>query len=114
AAPILRRRAPLSEGTPNYVTARGLQALRDELATFDATPPSAERDDARAAWRNELEHRITTAVVPPPPEDDGEVRFGALVRVRDADGAPRAVQIVGVDEADAAHNLVAFTAPLAR
>ena len=28
--PLLRRRAPLPEGTPNYVTPRGLRALRNK------------------------------------------------------------------------------------
>ena len=36
------------------------------------------------------------------------------LRVRHASGKEQAYQIVGVDEADAAHGLVAFTAPLAR
>jgi transcription elongation factor GreB len=117
-APILRRRAPLPEGTPNYVTHRGLQALRDELAQLDASPPNGEastRDaNARTTWRSELEKRIATAVVAPPPDHRDEVRFGAMVRVQDAEGETRELQIVGVDEADASRGLVAFTAPLAR
>lgn len=104
-APVRRRRAPLPEGTPNYVTKRGLQALRDELAQLDAAPTE---------WRAELEHRIATAVVVEAPEHPAEVRFGATVRVQDGEGATRALHIVGVDEADAAHGLIAFTAPLAR
>jgi transcription elongation GreA/GreB family factor len=69
---------------------------------------------AAATWRAELEERITTAVVVAPPDDRAEARFGATVRLRDAGGRARTVRIVGVDEADAAHGLVAFTAPLAR
>jgi transcription elongation factor GreB len=117
AAPVPRRRAPLPAGSPNYVTARGLRALREEL---DRLPAAAARGDAQAAWRAELEERVATAVVVGPPEDRGEVRFGACVRLRGgvggagADRVVRAIRIVGVDEADAAHGLVAFTAPLAR
>ena len=73
---------------------------------------------AHAAWRAELEERIATALVVSPPEARsalrGEARFGATVHLRDAEGRARVVRIVGVDEADAAHGLVAFTAPLAR
>jgi transcription elongation factor GreB len=112
AAPVPRRRAPLPAGVPNYVTARGLRALRDELARLDATPGTDA--PAHAAWRAELEERLATAVLAPPPADRAEARFGATIRLRGADGRARAVRIVGVDEADAAHGLVAFTAPLAR
>jgi transcription elongation factor GreB len=114
AARVLRRRAPLPEDTPNYVTARGLQALRDELAQLEAVGPGSEGADARAAWRSELEHRITSAVVTTAPANRDEVRFGATVRLHDDQGRPRQLQIVGVDEADATRGLAAFTAPLAR
>ena len=115
AAPVPRRRAPLPAGTPNYVTARGLRALREELARVGAAAPAGDvQAQAAAAWRAELEERVATAVVVAPPDDRGEARFGATVRLRDAEGRARTVRIVGVDEADAAHGLVAFTAPLAR
>jgi transcription elongation factor GreB len=113
-APVPRRRAPIPEGTPNYVTSRGLRILRDELAQLGAVPSGVEGADARAAWLNELERRIAIAVVAPAPEHRDEVRFGATIRVQDAEGKVRELQIVGVDESDAARGLVAFTAPLAR
>jgi transcription elongation factor GreB len=114
AAPLMRRRAPIPEGTPNYVTSRGLRALRDELAQLDAVQHGIEGPEARAAWRSELEHRIATAIVTPPPEHRGEIRLGATVQIQDTGGKTRALQIVGIDEADAAHGRVAFTSPLAR
>jgi transcription elongation factor GreB len=113
AAPVLRRRAPLPEGSPNYVTARGLQALRDELGRLDVLP-GAKGLEARGAWRTELEQRLASAVVTPPPEHRDEIRFGATVRVRGPAGETRELKIVGVDEADAARGLVPFTAPFAR
>ena len=100
---VVRHRPSLPEGLPNYVTRRGLQALRDQLAT---TEPGARRA--------ELEQRIATAVLPPPPVDRDEIRFGARVKMRDAAGALREIQVVGVDEADPGQGLVAFVAPLAR
>jgi transcription elongation factor GreB len=115
AAPVRRRRAPLPPSAPNYVTARGLRELRAELVRLaEASPSSGDDARAHAAWRAELEERIATAVVVGAPSDRTEARFGATVHLRDATGAARVVQIVGVDEADAAHGLVAFTAPLAR
>jgi len=115
-SPIVTRRAPLPPGVPNYVTPRGLVALREELARFDAGDPNAGVVDARAqaARRAELEQRIATAVVTPPPADRGEIRFGAHVGLAASAGAPRDVQIVGVDEANPARDLIAFIAPLAR
>jgi transcription elongation factor GreB len=47
-----------------------------------------------------------------------EVRFGASVTLRSAsgerEGQERRLEIVGIDEADAARGRVAFTAPIAR
>jgi transcription elongation factor GreB len=130
---VARRRAPLPAEVPNYVTARGLLALRAELAalggagaqpaahpTTGAMAATTERPDvttetsALAARRAELERRIATATLAPPPADPGEIRFGARVTLRAADGATRDVRIVGVDEAAPASGLVAFVAPLAR
>ncbi|HSZ81952.1 MAG TPA: GreA/GreB family elongation factor [Polyangia bacterium] len=112
AAPeIARHRPPLPAG-PNHVTAAGLRALRAELARLDAAPMEA---GARgAAWRAELEGRIATAVVAAPPRDRDEVRLGARVGLRGADGHTRALTIVGVDEADASNGRIAFMAPVAR
>jgi transcription elongation factor GreB len=115
-APILRRRAPLPAGVPNYVTPHGLEALRSELTALDAGAPAGNASDAQAhaARRTELEHRIASAVVAPPPADRAEIRFGARVRAATAGGDGRDLRIVGVDEADPAENAIAFVAPLAR
>ncbi len=111
APEIARHRPPLPAG-PNYVTAAGLRALRDELARLDATPK--EPGARGAAWRAELEGRIATAVVAASPSDRDEVRFGARVGIKNADGVTRALTIVGVDEADASVGRIAFVAPVAR
>ena len=99
----VRHRPSLPEGIPNYVSDRGLAALRAALA--------AEQPGAR---RSALEQRLASSVVPPPPADRDEVRFGAQVRLRAADGQQREVRIVGVDEADPGQGQIAFVAPLAR
>jgi transcription elongation factor GreB len=130
-APLLvPRRAPLPAGSPNYVTQRGLVALRQELArleservqldVIDEDDRLSDADRTRGittlqARIKELDERITTAeLVDPSTHAPDEVRFGAHVRVRGSDEEERAFEIVGVDEADAAHGRVAFAAPLAR
>ena len=100
---VIRHRPRLPEGTQNYVTPRGLRALRAELKSAEAGPR-----------RLELERRIATAVMAVPPGDRAEIRFGARVTMRDQNDQVRQVQIVGVDEADPAARLIAFVAPLAR
>src|SRR5262245_16917640 len=90
-APILRRRAPLPAGVPNYVRPRGLRALGDGLAALEGTGPagglaSGPEAQAYTARRAELEQRIAGAIVTAPPADRGEIRFGARVRARDAAG----------------------------
>jgi len=120
-APLVPRRAPLPEGQPNYVTARGLALLRAELVALRAeqarrvTSADSAPDTALLERLAELEERLaaTELVTPlrPPPT---EVRFGAIVTVRPEAGPERTFSIVGVDEADAAAGRIAFVAPLAR
>jgi transcription elongation factor GreB len=118
-------RAPLPAGTPNYVTARGLQKLKtelmlldDERTRLDATAPDDDRHRALAhlaARRSALEDRLTGAtLVDSAKQPRDEVRFGAHVEVRDAHAALRAYQIVGVDEAEPTAGLIAFVSPMAR
>jgi transcription elongation factor GreB len=109
---------------PNYVTARGLALLQEELAALGAERAAAEREPegpsraqaltALASLRAQLEARIASAeVVPPPAGAPDVVRFGATVTVEGAGGV-RSWHIVGVDEADAAQGRLAFVSPLAR
>jgi len=124
AGPVVAPRAPLPAGVPNYVTERGFEALREELAGLDAERAAVEgvadeRARARqlaalAERRAALESRIASAeVVPPPTGPTDVVRFGAVVTV-EGEGGRRRFQLVGVDEADPARGKLAFVAPLAR
>jgi transcription elongation factor GreB len=122
-APIVRPRAPLPPGVPNYVTREGLALLQEELGAIVAerarvTALANEKERARqlgalAERRAALEARIATAELAPPPESFEVVRFGARVTVAGAHGERRH-RIVGVDEADPAQGKIAFTSPLAR
>ena len=117
-------RAPLPDGVTNYVTSRGLDALRDELGELLSlrhrlSEPGQGEQNANLTSVNarvaELEARIADAhVVDPAKQPHDEVRFGASALVRAASGEERTYQIVGVDEADAGAGRVAFIAPIAR
>jgi transcription elongation factor GreB len=118
-------RASLPVGTPNYVTARGLEMLKAELrqldddrARLDSTASEAERSRAvahLAARRGALEERLAAAVLVDAAEQPhDEVRFGASVEVRTASGPSRSYQIVGVDEAEPTKGRIAFVSPVAR
>jgi transcription elongation factor GreB len=128
--PIIPPRAPVPAGVPNYVTLRGLELLRGELAALEADRrrPEAERSDGDEYRRRltivtarmaDLTARIASAVVVDPREQPRDaVRFGALVTLRTISGGrvgeERRLEIVGVDEADASRGRIAFTAPIAR
>lgn len=117
-------RAPLPEGTPNYVTRRGLRLLRAEQTALErqraalhaqgSSDVTAELN-ALAQRGAELQARLASAeLVEPPASLRSEVRFGASIRVRHESGKEATYRIVGVDEADAASGLLAFSSPLAR
>jgi len=114
-------RAPLAEGLPNYVTARGLRLMHEEQARLEDeraalaahAPDRAPRLNALSQRAADLQARISSAqLVGAQPKD--EVRFGACVRVRHGSGKESEYLIVGVDEADAASGRVAFSSPVAR
>lgn len=120
---VLPRCAPLPNGVPNYVTARGLAQLRQALADAKSSEPMASSSDAErarhaavhAAFVAELEERLACAeLVDHRLQPKAEVRFGATVKVQDVAANPREYRIVGVDEANAAARAIAFVAPLAR
>ena len=109
--PVVRPRAPLPDGVPNYVTSRGLARLRAELEALRASSALPETSGQRRA---DLEERIASAeLVAAPADSAGVVRFGATVTVASGSGSQR-YRIVGVDEADPARGTIAFVAPLAR
>jgi len=117
-------RAPLPDGTPNYVTPRGLRRLQTEQTALERERIALEGSNAldRLPRLNalgqravELQARLAGAeLVDPRSQPQDCVRFGAEVRVRHESGEQSSYRIVGVDEADAAAGLLAFTAPLAR
>ena len=128
--PIIPPRAPMPAGVQNYVTPRGLGLLQEELATLETERHRLEGERADeveyrrrlailAGRTRDLVARIASAtVVDPRRQPRDEVRFGASVMLQtvggDRAGDARRLEIVGIDEADATHGRVAFTAPIAR
>jgi transcription elongation GreA/GreB family factor len=89
--------------------AAGLEA---ELA---AATPADTNEAAITALKRDLKYwqaRRASAEIQPP-ASGAKVEFGTRVRFL-LKGTPRVVEIVGSDEADPAHDRLAFTAPLAR
>lgn len=125
-APIIPPRAPLPEGSTNYVTPTGLHALQQErdvlIETIESLHKSEDSKEKRFQLQLEkgklrlLKERIATAhVLNPPDHDQSEVRFGSTISVRfDEENRQQTFQIVGVDEADIKKNKIAFTAPIAK
>ncbi len=114
---------PLGTG-PNYVTARGLEALRARLKSLTeererlaaaADPMARQRllevkRDIRY-FTAQLE-RATVVDMNGQPHD--QVHFGARVTIRDEAGRDHAFHIVGDDEADVANGRISWGSPLAK
>ena len=105
---------PIPPG-PNLVTARGLDLLKareSELAALVATLTEESALNAAKRDLRYVQQRLATAQLAPVP-DGTVVAFGCRVEFA-LNGKPRALEIVGHDEADAGEGRIAFTAPLAR
>ncbi len=110
----------------NYVTPHGLEQLRArarELAEQHELLKgvAAEDSEAKRKLREvERDQRYFNAqleraeLVDPAGHPRDAVRFGATVKVEDADGAVQAFSIVGDDEADVAAGKISWGAPLAQ
>ena len=118
---VVPPRPPLPAGVPNYVTPAGLAALRAERSEIeadrarlgDAAEAARDRELLTGRLRDLVERIAVSKEVDPARMDRDDVRFGATVTLR-RDGAEQTLQIVGVDEAAAREDAVAFTSPIAR
>lgn len=127
---VIPPRAPLPPGMTNYVTRRGLTLLHTERSELEAERAHSQGNSQDETERTRhlaelngrlgaLNQRIATAKVVEASHDHDHnltIRFGATVSLHSSKPAvpDRQLTIVGVDEADAAHGLIAFTAPIAR
>ena len=109
----------------NYVTPLGMEQLRvrvRELAEQHEQLKAVAEEDSEAKrklreverdqryFNAQLEH---AEVVDPAGHPPGEVRFGATVKVEEADGRIETFHIVGDDEADVTVGKISWGSPLA-
>jgi transcription elongation GreA/GreB family factor len=110
----------------NYVTPHGMEQLRMRVRDLSDQHEQlkAIADDDSEAKRKlrevERDQRYFNAqleraeVVDPAGHPPGEVRFGATVKVEEADGRIETFHIVGDDEADVLVGKISWGSPLAR
>jgi transcription elongation GreA/GreB family factor len=103
---VRRRRVPVPEGVPNYVTAAGARVLREELSALSA---AAEREaDAEVRIQELSEHLATAELVEPVASE--RARFGSTIELDDGSR----YQIVGVLEAEPQAGKLSWLSPLAK
>ena len=131
---------PLPAGLKNYITPRGLTALRDELqALHRVERPKVVEVVSWAAGNGdrsengdyiygkkrlrEIDRRIrfirkrleiAEVVDPALQKNHDQVFFGATVTYADEDDVENTVRIVGIDEADLEDGKVSWVSPIAR
>jgi transcription elongation GreA/GreB family factor len=104
----------------NFVTPRGLAAIEARVRELEGERQAA-RDSGDAAARARVERdlrywsarRASARVVGPAAAPD-RVRFGLRVTLQLGGGSTQTFRLVGEDEADAAHGLLSWVAPLAQ
>ena len=105
---------PIPPG-PNLVTARGQAQIRARVTELEAVLQGLSDEDAIKSTRRDLRYwrnrQATMQLIED--ADSTQVGFGSTVTFR-LNGTERTVTIVGHDEADPAHGLLSFTAPLSR
>jgi len=108
--PPLARPAALPPGGRNYLTPDGAQRLREEL---DRLLASGTVDQSSRRIQQLRQVLRTAVVMPPPAGPEEQVRFGALVTVRQGNGEETQYRLVGADETDLARNWISWCSPVA-
>ncbi len=114
----------LASGRPNYVTPAGLADLKLRAAELSALRSSllagkkAEEFRSLELQQAEIdlayyETQVKRAILVDNRGAAADIRFGALVRVKEPGGAERAYSIVGEDEADPGSGKLNWASPLA-
>ena len=103
-----RSASGLPPGATNYITARGVRRLGDELNKLRAANASSERII-------ELEQILASVhVVDPPDAPSNSVTFGATVTVVDKNDTTETFTIVGVDELNFERDAVSWISPVGK
>lgn len=140
AQPEEEREAPVpAHGGKNYITPKGFARLKAELRQLvELERPEVVKTVAWAASLGdrsenadyiygkrrlrEIDRRVrflikrleAAEVVESAGRDTDQVFFGATVAVRSAEGGPRSITIVGIDEVDAGAGRVSWISPIAK
>ncbi|WP_445180856.1 GreA/GreB family elongation factor [Pseudomonas sp. McL0111] len=108
---------------PNYVTPQGLAQLQAKVAELQSThsEQSAKGEQADKQRLADLERdlryfnqRLSSAQVAVAATSTQKVQIGSWVTYADEHNTERRVQLVGEDQADAAHGLINWGSPLGR
>lgn len=112
----VRPRAPLPEGSPNYVTPEGARRLADERRALAEAVDHSSGEERQAALARlaELEARLAITEIVPTQAKPTIVRLGVRITYDSELHGRRVMTIVGVDDADAPAGRIAWTAPIAR
>ncbi|MCC7374685.1 MAG: GreA/GreB family elongation factor [Verrucomicrobiales bacterium] len=115
---LIRPASVLPPGTKNYMTAGGIQRLREEFQRITdvlaRTPAASGTRSVLEGRCQQLQHTLETAVVVPASSRDQRVRFGATVSVRSRGGEASEYRIVGVDETEVDRDWVSWLSPIAK
>ena len=113
----------LVSSQPNYVTAQGLVLLQQQVRNLQSqhSAQHALGDNADKQRLADLERdlryytqRLRTAQVVSPALSTEKVQIGSWVTFADEEDRRQRVQLVGEDQADAAHKLINWGSPLGR
>jgi transcription elongation GreA/GreB family factor len=108
---------------PNYVTPAGLAQLQAKVAELQAQhhEQSAKGEQADKQRLADIERdlryfnqRLQSAQVVTPATSTKKVQIGGWVTFADEQSVEQRVQLVGEDQADAAHGLINWGSPLGR
>jgi transcription elongation GreA/GreB family factor len=109
---------------PNFVTAAGLELLKQALAAANASYAACqtiedinERRRAAAPAARDLRYfasRVASTQLRNPPLNAEKVAFGHQVTFEREDGRTQSFRIVGEDEADPANGSMSYVSPVAR
>ena len=103
-----RSASGLPPGANNYITARGVKRLRDELQKLRPANAGSERVA-------ELEQILASVhVVDPPDPASNSVSFGTTVTIKDENGLTETYTVVGVDELDLEPDAVSWISPVGK
>ncbi|SDI50085.1 GreA/GreB family elongation factor [Pseudomonas abietaniphila] len=108
---------------PNYVTARGLAQLQDDVSLLQAqhSDESARGENADKQRLADIERdlryfnqRLQSAQVVTPAVSTDKVQIGSWVTFADEQDNQQRVQLVGEDQADATSQLINWASPLGK